>query len=586
MEKMSGFPAFLLESKLINSEDYNKYRDDNNYHSFHKMSKNKIVTDKNLITQAFFFSGESVIDLTYFNMENVELEQDFVFNKGNDIIPIKIKDNTLYIVSFNPFNSKGLSLKLQDKYPHEYIKIFMAERKIISNFNDKLEVFIENKKNIQEEIKMRHSSEEEMKKFNSENNSDKLKTNSEKIETTANKTEHDINKEEDDVKKETIQRLMKQILTGAINANADEIHFEPYNSVYRVRFKQNNDLFEFLNLPKEISIELSNKIKEMAGIEHNKRSNYGNITLKINSARSVDFKVSVCPLYLGDKIVFNVINNNVEKLTIDHLGFETEDFIKVKKTLLNKSGVFIFNGARRSGKTYSMYSFVKNLNAKQLNIYTIEKNVGYYLDDINQVKITKEFSYDDAIEVISEQDPDVIMIDMIENTEMLRKVFKLAKTGRMVLFSMNLKSNKEVLQYLIQSGISYLDIYLSLKMINTQLLLKENCHECIEDDIKIPSFTLEELGFNKIEIDGYIDLWKPKRSNGCTECNFKKTQNLIPIHDVFIVNNDMKEIILKGKLDIIENMVKTIDGENVYNNIKSKFKDGLIDIDQLKELFN
>lgn len=394
--------------------------------------------------------------------------------------------------------------------------------------------------------------------------------------------------DEDSVKKETIQRLMKQVLTGAINASADEIHFEPYNNSYRVRFKQNNELFEFLNLPKEISNDISNKIKEMSGIEigENLGAQYGSLTLKINSSKSVDFKISICPLYLGDKIVFNVKNNNVEKIDFNNLGLETEDLIKINKSLISKDGIFIFNGKRRSGKTYSMYSLLKSLNSRRLNIYTIEKNIGFYIEDINQVKINKDFSYKDALSVIEEQDPDVIMIDIIEDIDMLKKVFQLSKSGRMILFSMNFSNNKEVLQYLIQSGISMLDIYTSLKMINSQALMKENCHDCIEDDISVSSLTLEELDFTEKEIEDHIDLWKAKHSMGCIECNFKKTSGLIALFDVFVMTKEIKELILTGNIDSFKNMISCIDEKAIYKKAKIKFKEGLISIEQLKEIYN
>lgn len=584
MDKLSGFPAHLLENKIIDHNAFELYRDSNNYNAYHKISRDKIMTDKTLTFQAFLFTGESVIDLTYFNVEEVELKQDLEFNKLNYLIPLKVIDGVLYIITFNPFNLKGLSTKLKSKYPHEFIKIFMSERKNIISFNNKLSVYLENKNSdIKPEIvetKTELKAEIEVEK--------EMPKEEEKIqpEKTSNNITEKSNNDEEQIKKETIQRLMKQVLTGAINASADEIHFEPYNSSYRVRFKQNNELFEFLNLPKEISSDISGKIKEMAGIEDSiGKPQFGSLTLKINSSKSVDFKISICPLYLGDKIVFNVKNNNVEKIDFNNIGLETEDLIKINKSLISKDGIFIFNGKRRSGKTYSMYSLLKSLNSRRLNIYTIEKNIGFYIDDINQIKISKDFTYKEALDVIEEQDPDVIMIDVIEDIEMLKKVFNLSKSGRMILFSMNFKNNKEVLQYLIQSGISLLDIYTSLKMINSQALMKENCHDCIEDDISVSALTLEELGFTDKEITDHIDLWKAKHSVGCIECNFKKTSGLIALFDVFIMTPEIRELILSGDIDTFKNMISCIDDKIIYKKAKIKFKEGLISIEELKEAF-
>ena len=580
MEKISGFPALLHENKIIDYKIFDKYKDSNNYNAYRSLAADRVVNDRDLIFQAFLFTGERVIDLTYFDMDNISIEQDFKFNEENSVIPLRLESDTLYIVVFNPFNINELSDKLKKKYEHELIKIFIAERKVIKTFNDKLSVFFENYptgKPDNYKVKVKDGIE------NKENLSNV------KVENVSTNNKENKNMEEqqdqDDLKQKTIQQLLKQVLTGAINSSADEIHFEPYKSSYRVRFKQNNELFEFSTLPKEISDDVAEKIKEMAGLlPQSKKTQFGNLTLKINSSKSVDFKVSICPLYQGEKIVFNVRHNDVERLSFEDLGLETQDIIKINQTLNNREGVFIFNGNKRSGRTCSMYTTLKSLNTKLLNIYTIESNIGFYIDEINQIKVNKDFSYIDALDVIAEQDADVIMVDVVEDVEMLKRLFKLARSGRMILFSTNFRNNKEVMQYLIQSGISLLDIYTTLKLIISQALLKELCNDCKEVDQSISPMILKDLEFSESEIEDFVDLWQAKKSNGCLECGFKKTVGLISIFDLFVISKEMKKLIFDGKLKTFVDMVDSMPDNVLYLKAKTKFKEGIIHFDDLKEL--
>lgn len=576
MEKLSGFPLHLHENNLLDYKQFEEYKDSNNYNAFNEIAKEKILSEKELVFQAFLFTNESVIDLTYLDTKEIELNQDFEFNKNNLLIPIKINKNTLNVIVFNPFDKEVLVKKLNTKFDFEKIRIFISTKKDLLNLNEKLEVSKNNEVlNKDKEITSVNNNIEKQK--------NKEEINKEKTEFIK-KEEKKVSEEE--LKNITIQNFLKQVLTGAINSNANEIHFEPYDRSYRVRFKQSNELYTSYNQPKEIGEDVAKKIKEMAGLDvDSKKYQTGNITLKINSSRSVDFKVSVCPLYANEKIVFNVKHIDSDKLSFNYLGLETEEVIKVNKSLEKKEGVFIFNGMKQSGRKHSMYTVLKSLDSNRLNIYTIENNVGFYLDGINQIKVNKDFTYEDAIEVVSSQNADVIMIDIVSDVDILKKLFQIAKSGRMILFKTNFKNNKEVMQYLLQSGISLLDIYTSLKMIISQALLKENCHDCEVEDHGLSPVLLKEFGFNKTEVEEFNKIWKPKKSTGCFECEDQGVKGLIAIFDVFVITKEMRQLILEGQLKTFVDMINSIDEKVLFNKAKSKFKDGVISFEQLKEIY-
>lgn len=579
MDKLSGFPSFLHNNGLLDYKQFEDYKNMNNYNAFKEISKNKIIFDKELIKYTFFFTGETLIDLTYFNLENLKLEQNTKFNKENLVIPIECKDGVLSIIVFNPFNQKELSQELQKKHPHDFIKIYISEKKGILNLNNKIEVAIDNNEfNIKENIKNEEIIAIEEAKVEEIKERKEIKENIKKI---TKKQES-----EEELKNITIQNFLKQVLTSSINSNADEIHFEPYETSYRVRFKQNNELYTSFNQPKEIGEDISRKIKEMANLDLNcRKPQFGSLSLKINSSKSIDFKISVCPLYVGDKIVFNVKNVETEKLNYDLIGLNAEEIIKINQSLEKKEGVFIFNGGKQSGRKHTMYSVLKSLDSKRLNIYTIENNVGFYLEDINQVKITKDFDYMEALDIISNQNPDVIMVDVVSDLDVLRKLFQMAKTGRMILFKTNLKNNKEVMQYLLHSGIQLLDIFTSLKLIVTQCLLKENCHNCETSDINVSPILLKEFNFTKSEIEECNKLWTPLMSCGCFECEERRYSGLISIFDIFVVTKEMKQLILAGQLKTFVDMIQNMDEDVLYKKAKIKFKDGLINFDELREVF-
>lgn len=571
MEELSGFPRHLLENDLIDYVKMENYKKYNNENAFNLMAKDKLLLDKELAFQAFLFTNESLLDLTYFNINEIELEQDLEFDKKNLILPVKMIDKKLVIMVFNPFNKAKISEKLQKKYPHDSLKIFIVAKKNLINFIEKVDVYFQNK-----DLNIKTTEKKEIKK------EEIMEKPSDKIEE---KKEQGSLNEEENIKDQTIKNFLKLVLTSSINSNADEIHFEPYNNSYRVRFKQNNELNEVFSQPKEIGEDVSNKIKEMANLDLTSRKpQFGNLTLKINSSKSVDFKVSVCPLYFGEKIVFNVKHNDAANLNFDYIGLETEDVIKLNKSLQTQDGVFIFNGKKQSGRKYSMYTVLKSLNSKKMNIYTIENNVGFYLDGINQLKITQDFSYSDALEIVSSQNADVIMIDVIEDVNILKKLFQLAKTGRMILLKMNLRNNKEVMQYLIRSDISLLDIYMSLKVIISQELLKELCQNCKDSDMNVSVPMLKEMGFNEVEIEDYKTLWDSKISNGCLECEGSGHNGIIAIFDLFIISKDMRQLILNGQFKTFVDMIENIKEDILFEKAKIKFKEGLIDFEQLKLL--
>lgn len=571
MDNFTGFAKYLYENKVMTESDIQRVLNSGN--SFTEEIYNKKYILENILAVSIArYNNYSYIDLSYFNIEAVLEKQNHLWNKQNTIVPLIIKDDCLYVVLDNPINTAKAFSFLKKEYNVESIVPFICERHKITRFIDSLLMMSENNKNIEV------SKPSDMKNDLQENNIIKKEDNiNEKSKFENKKENHEQNKEK------VISKFLQRVLMSAINSDVDEIHFEPHNKNYRIRFKQYGEYYQSFVPPPDIKDELSRKIKEITNIDQNiKKPQHGNLTLKLNEIKSVDFKVSICPLFYGDKIVFKIMEDAVSRLSFDNLGYTVEDRINILKSLEKIDGIYFFTGPVNSGKTYSMYNILNQFNSTTKNIYALEPNIGFNLPGINQLKISSDFDYIEALEIASEQSADIILIDNVSRQDVMKKVFQIANTGRLIICGMHSTSSLETFKYIQNIGINNLEQGLSFKGIINQRLLPKLCEDCKKDDILTKS-VLTSVGFKEQQLFGFNTNWQPKISIGCIKCNESGIKGSVAIYETILFNDSIKELFFENKIDEIKKYIIE-NATPIKEQAIDKFKEGFISIHSLKNI--
>lgn len=574
MENFTGFAKYLRDNNIMPESDIKRVLDSGNSFT-EEIYNNKYILENTLAVAIARYNKNCYIDLSHFNIDIVIDKQNHTWNKNNNIIPLILRDNCLYVALDNPINTAKAFSYLKNEYSVEKIIPLICERHKIIRFIDSLILLSENKKNTANiENKIESKSIFGDKELN--NNEEKKHAVSEKIRSENNKNPHD-NKEK------IISKFIQRVLISAINSDVDEIHFEPHDKSYRIRFKQYGEYYQSFVPPQEIKNDLSRKIREITNLSQTiKAPQRGNLTLKLNDVKNVDFKVSICPLVHGDKIVLKIMEDSITRLSFDNLGYTVEDRLKLIKSLDKTEGVYFFSGPVNSGKTYSMYNILNHFNSTVKNIYALEPNVGFNLSGINQLKISADFTYIEALEIANEQSADIILIDNVSDPEVLKKVFEIASNGRLIVCGINTLNNNDTFKYIQHSGINNLQQGLGFKGIISQRLLPKLCEDCKKNDILTKS-VLNSIGLNEQHLFGFNVNWHPQISNGCIKCNESGVKGAVAIYEITLFNETTKELFFENKIEelyyYINNSITPLKEQAI-----DKFKEGLISINTLKSI--
>ena len=389
---------------------------------------------------------------------------------------------------------------------------------------------------------------------------------------------------ESDADDTPVVRFVNKVLLDAINKGASDIHFEPYEKTYRVRFRQDGILKEVAAPPVNMAPRLSARLKVMSRLDISERRipQDGRIKLNLSKNRAIDFRVNTCPTLFGEKIVLRILDPNSAKLGIDALGFEPEQKELFLTALHKPYGMLLVTGPTGSGKTVTLYTGVNILNTPDTNISTAEDPVEINLPGINQVNVNPKVGLDftSALRAFLRQDPDIILVGEIRDKETGEIAIKAAQTGHMVLSTLHTNDAPQTLTRMVNMGIPPYNIASAVNLIIAQRLARRLCPHCKEQR-DIPKEALLEEGFTEEEVQKGVKVFGPK---GCDQCT-DGYKGRVGIYQVMPLSEEMGRMIMEGSnaMEIADQAQK----EGIPDLRKSglkKVKDGLTSLEEVNRV--
>ncbi len=355
-------------------------------------------------------------------------------------------------------------------------------------------------------------------------------------------TEQESNDVQPDVEDAPVVRFLQKMLIDAINARASDLHFEPYEYHYRVRFRVDGELREITQPPIAIKDKLASRIKVISRLDiaEKRVPQDGRMKLKFGN-RAIDFRVSTLPTLFGEKIVIRILDPASAKLGIDALGYEKIEKDRLMQAIQRPYGMVLVTGPTGSGKTVSLYTCLNILNQPGVNISTVEDPAEINLPGVNQVNVNDKAgtTFSVALKAFLRQDPDIIMVGEIRDLETADIAIKAAQTGHMVLSTLHTNDAPGTLTRLLNMGVAPFNIASSVLLITAQRLARRLCEVC-KTTVEYPREALKRAGFGDADLDGS---WKAYKAVGCSACS-NGYKGRVGIYQVMPITEEMQRIVL------------------------------------------
>jgi len=339
-----------------------------------------------------------------------------------------------------------------------------------------------------------------------------------------------------------VVRFLQKMLIDAINARASDLHFEPYEFNYRVRFRIDGELREITQPPIAIKDKLASRIKVISRLDiaEKRIPQDGRMKLKFGN-RAIDFRISTLPTLFGEKIVIRILDPSSARVGIEALGYEKIERDRLLGAIKRPYGMVLVTGPTGSGKTVSLYTCLNILNQPGVNIATVEDPAEINLPGINQVNVNDKagLNFAVALKAFLRQDPDIIMVGEIRDLETADIALKAAQTGHMVMSTLHTNDAPTTLTRLMNMGVAPFNIAASVILITAQRLARRLCENC-KAQADYPREALLKAGFADDELDGS---WRPYRAVGCTSCN-NGYKGRVGLYQVMPISEEIQSIIL------------------------------------------
>ena len=350
------------------------------------------------------------------------------------------------------------------------------------------------------------------------------------------------NEQASDVEDAPVVRFLQKMLIDAINARASDLHFEPYEYHYRVRFRIDGELREITQPPIAIKDKLSSRIKVISRLDiaEKRVPQDGRMKLKFGS-KAIDFRVSTLPTLFGEKIVIRILDPSSAKVGIEALGYEKIEKDRLLKLIQRPYGMVLVTGPTGSGKTVSLYTCLNILNQPGVNISTVEDPAEINLPGVNQVNVNDKagLTFSAALKSFLRQDPDIIMVGEIRDLETADIAIKAAQTGHMVMSTLHTYDAPTTLTRLLNMGVAPFNIASSVLLITAQRLARKLCETC-KTQADYPREAMLKAGYTEADLDG---TWRPYRAVGCSACT-NGYKGRVGIYQVMPITEDIQRIIL------------------------------------------
>ena len=481
------------------------------------------------------------------------------------VLPLFVKNKRLYIATPDPFDTQGLrEIQFQVRMPVEpvvatYSQIMTRRAALL---NDPADALVESL-NIDE--KEYHSTEQSAG-FDVSNNA-----------RAENDGDGDLT---------PIVRFVNKMILDAVAAKASDIHFEPYDQYYRVRFRIDGMLRQIFTPPSNWSARLVSRIKIMADLDITERRlpQDGRIRVAIGPAKSIDLRVNTLPLQFGEKVVMRILDPSSTAMGIDALGYEDDQRLAYLAALNKPQGMILVTGPTGSGKTVSLYTGLNLLNTDERNISTAEDPVEINIAGINQTQINLRAGLDfpKAMRAFLRQDPDVIMVGEIRDIDTAEIAIKASQTGHLVLSTLHTNSSAETLNRLLNMGVSSFNVATSVSLIIAQRLARKLCVHCREPHQNLSEEVLREEGFNNTDMA--IDSATIYKAQSCKKC-INGYSGRVGVYETLVISPAICAVILNGgsAVEILET-AKTEGFRTLRTSALRKVIDGSISIEEANRI--
>lgn len=519
---MSGVARRLVRDGLLSEADAEKAFDQATKKRTPFVSylvEQRLVAARDIATASAHEFGVPLIDISALNIDPEIIKQvDEKLVRTHHALPLFKRGNRLFVAVSDPTNLAALDeIKFHVGMNTEAI---LAEEDKLSRIIDKA-------------LESADTGLSELSDADLEG----LEISSEEEDTGG-----DVGSEADDT---PVVRFVNKVLLDAINRGASDIHFEPYEKFYRVRFRQDGMLREITNPPIALATKIAARIKVMSRLDISERRvpQDGRIKLTISKTRAIDFRVSTCPTLWGEKIVMRILDPSSAKLGIDVLGYEPEQKQAYLDALNRPYGMILVTGPTGSGKTVSLYTGLNILNTPERNISTAEDPAEINLPGINQVNVNPKvgLTFAAALRAFLRQDPDIVMVGEIRDLETGEIAIKAAQTGHLVLSTLHTNDAPQTITRLANMGIPAYNVASALLLIIAQRLARRLCNNCKTVD-DVPRAVLLEEGFTEEDLAKGVTLYK---AVGCDQCNLGY-KGRTGIYQVMPISEAMQKCILEG----------------------------------------
>ena len=381
-----------------------------------------------------------------------------------------------------------------------------------------------------------------------------------------------------------IVRFVNKVLLDAIKQGASDIHFEPYEKDYRVRFRTDGILREVVKPPRNLAPRLAARLKVMSQMDISERRvpQDGRIQMKLSKKRAIDFRVNTLPTMYGEKIVLRILDPTSAQMGIDALGYEADQKALYMEALQKPQGMILVTGPTGSGKTVSLYTGLGILNEPERNISTAEDPVEINMAGINQVLVNPKvgLNFAEALRSFLRQDPDVIMVGEIRDLETAEISIKAAQTGHLVLSTVHTNSAAETVTRLLNMGVPAFNIAASVTLIIAQRLARRLCGHCAELETTVPQEALLELGFTADQLSSA----EIKRPVGCAQCK-DGYKGRVGIYEVVKITKPIASAIMDGANSLeLDRVAREAGFNDLRQSALRKCAEGLISLEEVSRV--
>ncbi len=390
-----------------------------------------------------------------------------------------------------------------------------------------------------------------------------------------------------DVDDAPIVRYLQKVLLDAINAGVSDIHFEPYEKFYRIRYRLDGILMDVAQPPLALKDKISSRIKVISRLDiaEKRVPQDGRMKLEISKTKSIDFRVSTLPTLYGEKIVMRILDSSAAMVGIDALGYDPDQRATLMEAIARPYGMILVTGPTGSGKTVSLYTCLNLLNKPGINICTAEDPAEINLPGINQVNINDKagLNFATALKSFLRQDPDIVMVGEIRDFETGEIAIKAAQTGHLVLSTLHTNDAPSTITRLMNMGIAPFNIASSVHLITAQRLGRKLCIVCKTPE-QLPTETLIQAGFEESELDGS---WTPYRAVGCEACKTTGYKGRVGIYQVMPISEETERIILRnGSALELEEQARKEGVRTLRQSGLVKVKNGLTSLAEIEAVTN